>query len=252
VFSDVHAHADALDAVFAAAVQAEVHELWSLGDMVGTGPDAVHVVAAIRSYCRVALVGNHDYGVTGAVDPARFGPPGSPAVRSIELAADALAASGDLDWLRRRRPAARRAGIQAWHASPRDPVREYVGAANAGECLARQRADLGLIGHTHAPAAWRAMPGGGVSAVRVEPDRPLHLTDAKWLLDVGAVGAPVPGRGDRRPALERHARDGAWWLELDLGARVATWRRAPFDPEPARERARAAGLDDGAPTRGCG
>jgi hypothetical protein len=39
-----------------------------------------------------------------------------------------------------------------------------------------------------------------------------------------------------------HARGGAWWLELDLAARVATWRRAPFDPAPTRERARAPGL----------
>jgi hypothetical protein len=29
--------------------------------------------------------------------------------------------------------------------------------------------------------------------------------------------------------MEAHARAGAWWLELDLDALVATWRRAPFD-----------------------
>ena len=34
-------------------------------------------------------------------------------------------------------------------------------------------------------------------------------------------------------------------LLLDLDARLATWFRAPYDPAPARARARALGLDDG-------
>ena len=35
---------------------------------------------------------------------------------------------------------------------------------------------------------------------------------------------------------------GAYWMELDLDSRVATWRRAPYDPAPCRARATAAGL----------
>ena len=40
VFGDAHAHADALEAVLAAAERAGAEELWSLGDMIGGGPDA--------------------------------------------------------------------------------------------------------------------------------------------------------------------------------------------------------------------
>jgi predicted phosphodiesterase len=238
-FADVHAQADALRAVMAAAVDAEVDELWSLGDLVGGGPDPEQVVALVRAYCRVALAGNHDYGATGSVDGTRFGEAGH---RSVVFAAERLAASGDLDWLRARRPAARRAGVQCWHASPRHPVREYVGPANAAACMERQRTAIGLIGHTHVPAAWRATADGSVTPVEVRPGGPLDLADGKWLLNPGAVGAPMAPGGDRWAALAEHARAGAWWLELDLGARVATWRRAPFDIRPAFERAVAAGL----------
>lgn len=245
VFADAHAHGDALEAVMRAAVAAGVSELWSLGDMVGSGPDPVPVIRLVRSLCRVALAGNHDYGATGSVSPTAFGTPGSPGCRSLELAAEALAASGDLDWLRTRKPAARRHGVQCWHASPRNPVREYVTPANAEACLRRQRAPLGLVGHTHEPVAWRARRGGGVDRVDVEVDRPLAVSGGTWLLNPGAVGAPFPVRGGWWAALEAHAHDGAWWLELDLGVRCATWRRAPFDPAPARARARALGLDDG-------
>src|SRR5687767_10795255 len=97
VFGDSHAHAEALDAVLAASDACGAEQLWSLGDMVGGGPDAGHVVSRTREGCRVALLGNHDYGVTGSVDPLRFGEPGSPAVRSLELAAGRLTAD-ELEW----------------------------------------------------------------------------------------------------------------------------------------------------------
>src|SRR3954451_3552327 len=76
-FGDAHAHKDALDAVMAAARRHGADELWSLGDMIGAGPDADHVVAATRAHCTVALMGNHDYGATGGVALDRLGDPAS-------------------------------------------------------------------------------------------------------------------------------------------------------------------------------
>ncbi len=242
VFGDVHAHAEALDAVIAAAERHGAEQLWSLGDMVGGGPDPEYAVARTRERCRVALMGNHDYGVTGSVELERFGEPGSPGVRSIELARERLPAA-DVEWLRSRRPAARRDGVQCWHGGPRNPVWEFVGRSNAAACLAAQRAELGLVAHTHVAAAFR-QTARGARQVAVRPGVPLELGADKWVLNPGAVGAPVPPRRGWFGALDVEAADGAFWLELDLHARTATWRRAPYDPRPARERARALGLDD--------
>src|SRR5829696_1193969 len=136
-----------LVAVIAAAQRARVDALWSLGDMIGGGPDPEHVVRRTRECCRVALMGNHDYVATGAVEPARLGP----AQRSLELARERLS-PGDVEWMRSRRPAARREGVQCWHGGPRNPVWEFVTASNAGECLAVQRAEIGLVAHTHLAA----------------------------------------------------------------------------------------------------
>jgi hypothetical protein len=241
VFGDAHAHAEAFDAVIGAAEACGVQELWSLGDMTGGGPDPEHVVARTRERCAVALMGNHDYGATGSAEPTRFGEPGSCAARSIELARERLSAA-EVQWMRSRKPAARRGDVQCWHASPRNPVHEYVGASNAAACLAVQRGALGLVGHTHVAAAWRGT-AGGASAVKIAPGVPLDLTGGKWLLNPGAVGAPAPSRVGWWDGLDLEAADGAYWLLLDLQAQTATWRRAPYDPAPARLRARALGLD---------
>jgi hypothetical protein len=243
VFGDAHAHAEAFDAVVAAASGAD--QLWSLGDMVGGGPDPEHVVARTRELCAVALLGNHDYGATGSAELARFGEPDSLAVRSLELARERVS-EDDLAWMRTRRPAARRGDVQCWHGGPRNAVHEYVGPSNAGACLAVQRGRLGLVAHTHVAAAWRQTPRGA-APVKIEVDRPLDLAGDKWLLNPGAVGAPVPSRLGWWNALGRQA--AGYWLELDLDGWTATWRRAPYDPVPARLRARELGLDDGQPAR---
>jgi len=243
VFADPHAHAEALDAVFAAADASGAEALWSLGDMVGGGPDPEHVVARTRERCAVTLMGNHDYGATGSAEPTRFGAPDSPAARSIELARERLDAEA-VAWMRRLRPAARRGDVQCWHGGPHNPVHEYVGASNAGACLTLQRGGLGLVGHTHAPAAWIQTPWGARSA-RIRVGEPLELAEGRWLLNPGAVGAPIPPRRGWWDGLDADAAEGAFWMLLDLEHRTATWRRAAYDPGPARERARALGLDAG-------
>ena len=173
VFGDAHGHAEALDAVIGAAEACDAQELWSLGDMIGRGPDPEHVVTRTRERCAVALMGNHDYGATGSAEPTRFGEPGSPAVRSIELARDRLSGP-HVEWMRSRKPAARRGEVQLWHGGPRNAVHEYVGASNAAACLAVQRAELGLVGHTHVAAAWRQTPRGA-EAVKIRVGEPLDL-----------------------------------------------------------------------------
>jgi predicted phosphodiesterase len=241
-FGDSHAHAESLDAVIRAAEGSGVEELWSLGDMIGGGPDPDAVVRRTRERCAVALLGNHDYAATGSVDPSRLAEPGSGGWRSIEWACERLSAA-DIEWLRSRKPAARRKGVQAWHGSPRNAVWEYVGSSNAAACLAVQKADLGLVAHTHVPAAWE-QTSRGARRVKIDPWEPLDIASGKWLLNPGAVGAPEPSGHGWWDALEVQAADGAFWLLLDLDEGTATWRRAPYDPAPARARARALGLDD--------
>ena len=153
--------------------------------------------------------------------PAPSSPSGwAPRWRSLELARQQLT-EDDVAWMRTRRPAARRHGVQCWHGGPRDPVWQFVGPRNAAECLAAQREPLGLVAHTHLAAAFQE---GARRPHTIVPGEPLELT-GKWLLN--------PGAGT----------EGCWLL-LDLEARIATWNLAPFDPAPAHDRARALGLVD--------
>jgi predicted phosphodiesterase len=238
VFADAHAHGDALDAVLASAAARGAQQFWSLGDMLGGGPDPERTLADTRERCSVALTGNHDYGAIGSVEPSRLGPA---ATRSIALARQRLS-DDDMAWLRSRKPAARREGVQCWHGGPRNAVWEFVGPRNAGACLAEQKAPLGFVGHTHVPDAWQATHDGGARRVDVVTGVAIDISEGKWLLNPGAVGAPIPSQLGWWDGLDAQAAEGAPWLLVDLDAATATWHRAPFDPAPARHRARALGL----------
>jgi hypothetical protein len=101
---------------------------------------------------------------------------------------------------------------------------------------------LGLVAHTHVAAAWH-QSGRRARAARLRVGEPLDVSDGKWMLNPGAVGAPAPSRRGWWDALDEQAAYGAYWLLLELDRRIATWQRAPYDPGPARARARAVGLD---------
>ena len=162
-------------------------------------------------------------------------------MRSIELARERLSGA-DVEWMRSRKPAARRGDVQLWHGGPRNAVHEYVGASNAAACLAVQRAGLGLVGHTHVAAAWRQTPRGA-GQVRIRVGVPLELGDGKWLLNPGAVGcagaavAALAG-GTRSTSRRPTARTGC--CSTWSGARRRGGARRTTRLRRACERARSA------------
>src|SRR5439155_11775673 len=100
----------------------DVDALWFLGDLVGYGPRPNECCEVIAARADVALAGNHDLGVLGKVDIGGFNNDGAAAIRwtrsNLRDETEAF-----LDGLS---PQAVQPDAQLFHASPRDPVWEYV------------------------------------------------------------------------------------------------------------------------------
>jgi diadenosine tetraphosphatase ApaH/serine/threonine PP2A family protein phosphatase len=230
VISDIHANLPALEAVLGAAGAAAVEEIWCLGDVVGYGAQPDACADLVRERCSLCLVGNHDLAVLGTLDAAAFS----------EAAAEAVAwtrqniADRTLEMLRELEPAGRREGIALFHASPRDPVWEYVlSAEQADACLDAQPERLALIGHSHVALFFVRPPEtqlGEVRGAQAGDDTLLDLSGGSWLVNPGSVGQPRDG--DPRAA----------WLELDSGEGTARFHRVRYDVERAAASIAAAGL----------
>src|SRR5581483_4988448 len=163
VISDIHANYHALDAVLADVETEAPDEIWCLGDLVGYGPRpnrCCRIVAARVSLC---LAGNHDLGVLGAEPLELFSPDAATAATWSRRVLE----PDPKHYLEDLKPLLRRDDVELYHASPRDPVWDYVlTEEGAAESLALTRAPLVLIGHSHVPLALTLVDGsvaGGVA-----------------------------------------------------------------------------------------
>ncbi|MGN6257460.1 MAG: metallophosphoesterase family protein [Solirubrobacterales bacterium] len=230
VLSDIHSNRQALEAVLAAVDEAGVDELWCLGDMVGYGADPDACTALVRERCRTSLAGNHDLAVLGALDIATFS---EGAAAAVEWTRENVNEE-TLDFLASLDPAGSREGVGLFHASPRDPVWEYVLAADQAEAgFEAMEERVGLIGHSHVALFFVNPPGtrpGYAQGAQAADGDEIELAEGEWLLNPGSVGQPRDG--DPRAA----------WLELDIEAWTARWHRVEYDVEAAAAAIRAAGL----------
>lgn len=228
VISDVHSNLHALQAVLAAIDADAVDAIWCLGDVVGYGPRPNECCALVRERASLCLAGNHDLGVLGTIDLAFFaGEAGTAARWTRTVLGDE--ARGFLAGLE---PSGRADGVELYHASPRDPVWEYVlGPDQALASLAVTSAPLVLIGHSHFPLAVslaRMRVQGGSAPEGHEAD----LSTGRWLLNPGSVGQPRDG--DPRAA----------WLLLDRDAGLASFRRVDYPVALTQAEMRAGGLPE--------
>jgi predicted phosphodiesterase len=230
VLSDVHSNLPALESVLAAVEEAGAEELWCLGDVVGYGAQPDACAELIRERCDVCLVGNHDLAVLGGIDIASFSDNAAAAVAWTRE----HAAAATIEYLGELEPVGERAGLGLFHASPRDPVWEYVLSVEQAEAgLDAQAQRVGLIGHSHVSLFFTrpdASKPGRAHGAQAGDGAVLDLGQGGWLVNPGSVGQPRDG--DPRAA----------WLELDTEELTARYRRVPYDVESAATTILAAGL----------
>ncbi len=226
VVSDIHANLHALEAALEAIDREQPDAVWCLGDIVGYGPRPDECCRIVEERAALCLAGNHDLGVRGDVDLDDFAP---------DAAAAALWTRGVLGdraraFLARLEPSGEAEGVQLFHASPRDPIWEYVLTDQAAAAaLELTSAPVVLVGHSHIPLAV-TVDGGELEGGHAPAGTEIDLGVGRWLLNPGSVGQPRDG--DPRAA----------WLLLDLDARRASFRRVDYAIAETQAEIREAGL----------
>jgi predicted phosphodiesterase len=229
VVSDIHANRHAFEATLEAIASSDASELWCLGDLVGYGAEPDACVELARRHAAVCLAGNHDMAVTGELALDEFSRGASVAAQWTREVID----PENLAFLESLRPQGQEAEIGLFHASPRDPVWEYVLSSLLAElCLNQQENRICLIGHSHVALSFARQEGELASGEPRRAGTQLDIEHGEWLLNPGSVGQPRDG--DRRAA----------WLLLDLDEMEATFHRADYDVAGAAAAIRAARLPD--------
>jgi diadenosine tetraphosphatase ApaH/serine/threonine PP2A family protein phosphatase len=233
ILTDIHANLPALEAVLEAIEAAELETRWCLGDLVGYGAQPDECAKLVAERCQLSLVGNHDLAVTGEIETDVFSASAAAAVQWTRE----NASEETIGFLKRLAPENSEHEVGLYHASPRDPVWEYVLAVDqARECIEEQSARVSFIGHSHVALWFSDGPGpvsvGDAGGGQAEGGRKLDVSEKRWLLNPGSVGQPRDG--DPRAA----------WLELDTDEWNVIYHRETYDIDGAAAAIREAGLPE--------
>ena len=190
ILSDIHGNKTALESVLAAA--GAVDEIWSLGDVVGYGPDPGWCVDRIADLCEsTSLSGNHDLAAIAMLDISDF---------TLVAQAATHWTSAQLNQEQRRYLASlpslgESRGITLAHGSPRAPVWEYIGDAHTAEANFRvMTTSICFVGHTHVAAiSERTGDRSRTNHSRWHPDQRISLANRRLILNPGSVGQPRDG-----------------------------------------------------------
>lgn len=228
VVSDIHSNLVALDAVLKHAGAFDV--IWSLGDVVGYGPQPNECIERLNEHTHVAIAGNHDWGVLGRLDLEQFN---SDARQANLWNRDALLPASR-EYLEALPITHVEDDATLAHGSPRHPIWEYLLYASLAKAsFGHFETSLCFVGHSHVPVVYADLPDADTAevmapaddgtAARLEPGR-------RYIINPGSVGQPRDG--DPRAA----------YLLLDLEAGTYEHRRVTYDIAVTQEKMRQAGL----------
>jgi predicted phosphodiesterase len=232
ILSDIHANLPALEAVLRDVDGTAPDEVWNLGDVVGYGAQPDECTELVRERCTLSLVGNHDLAVLGDLDLATFSPAAAAAVEWTQARAE----PATLEYLRGLDPADTTREVALYHASPRDPVWEYVlWPEQAAECMREQASRVSFVGHSHVALFFVGQNPDTDERIEVRGAQAgagtaLEIGEHVWLINPGSVGQPRDG--DPRAA----------WLELDTDDWKATYHRVEYEVDRAADAIESAEL----------
>jgi len=245
ILSDVHANLEAIEAVLDDIARHSVEAIYCLGDTVGYGPNPRECLDLVEERCAVALMGNHDLAVIR--QPLHFNRVAESAIywtRTQLQLSDPTGEDADRRWAfleHLPRSHWEEDGQLFVHASPRDPISEYVFPRDACNPwmmgrLFEEVERCCFLGHTHIPGIF-VEPGEFFSPEEV--DGAYRLGERKILCNVGSVGQP------------RDDDPRACYVLLD--GDTIRFRRVAYDWKATAEKIYAAeGLDNSLGDRLCG
>ena len=229
IVSDIHSNLEAFQAVVEAAQRhSGFDEIWSLGDLVGYGPDPSACVDLLRSYEHSAVAGNHDLAAIGSISVERFNPYAAAANRwtAEQLTRDQAEYLGSLPLTLEIDE------FTLAHGSPRDPVWEYlITVESAIACFTHIDTYWCLVGHSHMP--FLCIPRPDSAAFMSFPQgRAVQLDEDSLIVNPGSVGQPRDG--DLR----------ASYVLYDDGAQTITHHRVEYDIAATQDKMQRHNLPD--------
>ena len=229
IVADIHGNLEAFQSVIQdAEPRGGFDQIWSLGDLVGYGPDPGACIDLLQQHDHQAVAGNHDLASIGKLSLEAFNPHAAQANRwtATQLTEEHSAYLSGLSLKLELEE------FTVVHGSPRDPIWEYVvSVAAAVASFLHFDTYWCLVGHSHIPFICRPSEEGAVF-LGFPLDTPLVLRTERLIINPGGVGQPRDG--DPR----------ASYILYDSDAGTVMHHRVDYDIPKTQEKIRGHGLPE--------
>ncbi len=217
IISDIHANAEALNAVLSEIDKRNISNIICLGDIVGYGPEPEECISIIRERNIPSILGNHDKAAIDYEIREEF----SELARTAILWTEQQLSENSKNFLTNLPMTVDVYGQTFVHASPLMPenFRYIFSYADALPAFSSFYTPLCFIGHTHRPAMYCE----DMTTREVEKGK-------KFIINIGSVGQP---------------RDGDWracFCLFDTEKFISRFVRLEYAVEETRKKILHAGL----------
>jgi len=225
ILSDIHGNFEALQTVIGLYRDESVENFLCLGDIVGYGANPKECIDIIRELKAVCIAGNHDWAVSGKLDPVYFNPVAKEAV----LWTQKQLSSEDIDFLNNLGLVFKNDDLILAHGTLSEPefFRYTIHMSDAMKTFHLMDRPICFVGHSHAPNIFiqkdKEAQRENTLKIKVDPE-------CKYIINVGSVGQP---------------RDGnpmAAYGIYDTDTRIVEVKRASYDIKTAQEKILKVGL----------
>jgi len=186
IISDIHSNIQALKAVLKELEG--VDEIWSLGDLVGYGPNPNEVIETLKNKLSISLAGNHDKGAIGKIDMSDFT---KDAAQAIFFTQKELSSENKryLEELPTTQTSKR---FTLAHGAPGENEWEYILSYESALYNFDQfKTPWCFVGHTHLPVVFSKK---APHVLVPQEDEAIKLDSAdKLIINPGSVGQPRDG-----------------------------------------------------------
>jgi len=225
ILSDIHGNFEALQTVIDLIRDENVEHFLCLGDIIGYGANPKECLDIIRELKAICIAGNHDWAVSGKLDPAYFN---LVAREAVSWTQNQLS-SEDMDFLNNLGLIFKNDDLILAHGTLSEPelFHYMIHMSDATETFHLMDRPICFVGHTHAPNIIIQKED------EVQCDESLKVNvDSRWkhIVNVGSVGQP---------------RDGnpmATYGIYDTDTHVVEVKRASYDVQTAQEKILKVGL----------
>ena len=201
LFSDTHSNLAALVAALRQKEQLGAATTYCLGDTVGYGPNPRECLRLIRQHTVLSTLGNHDQAIATS-EWSAFNPVAARAAAWTRLQLES-APDGDelLAYLRSSPRTLQMPDVRLVHASPRDPVGEYIfeqdvwNSSHMAALFGSFTEPWCFIGHTHKPGVFLQGNNGAFTyqPSLCFPNGFVLPRASRAIVNVGSVGQPRDG-----------------------------------------------------------